>query len=306
MKEKPVFPLLMSLALPMVISMLVNALYNIVDSLFIARISEDAFTALSLVFPVQNLINSIAIGFGVGINAMIALHLGAGSQEQADRAATQGLVISLLHGLVLTAVSIPLMPAYLRLFTDNAAIVALGGTYAGIVFSFSTVLMASLAVEKILQSVGRMKLTMAGLMLGAVVNLVLDPILIFGWGPLPALGIAGAALATGIGQTTTVVMYLLVCPRMQLPVHLRRRYLRPQNGGAQPQRDLKDFFDPLAFSRAVIVADQGAHPLHNAVGGHIQKGLQFVIYAQHNNIALRISRQQPVQKRYQQRRQRQI
>ena len=163
MKEKPVFPLLMSLALPMVISMLVNALYNIVDSLFIAKISEDAFTALSLVFPVQNLINSIAIGFGVGINAMIALHLGAGNQEQADRAATQGLVISLLHGLVLTAVSIPLMPAYLRLFTDSEQTVALGVTYASIVFSFSTVLMASLAVEKILQSVGRMKLTMAGL-----------------------------------------------------------------------------------------------------------------------------------------------
>lgn len=228
MKEKPVFPLLMSLALPMVISMLVNALYNIVDSLFIAKISEDAFTALSLVFPVQNLINSIAIGFGVGINAMIALHLGAGNQEQADRAATQGLAISLVHGLVLTAVSIPLMPAYLRLFTDSEQTVALGVTYASIVFSFSTVLMASLAVEKILQSVGRMKLTMAGLMLGAAVNLVLDPVLIFGWGPLPALGIAGAALATGIGQTTTVVMYLLVCPRMKLPVHLRRRYLRPQ------------------------------------------------------------------------------
>ena len=161
MKEKPVFPLLMSLALPMVISMLVNALYNIVDSLFIAKISEDAFTALSLVFPVQNLINSIAIGFGVGINAMIALHLGAGNQEQADRAATQGLVISLVHGLVLTTVSIPLMPAYLRLFTDSEQTVALGVTYASIVFSFSTVLMASLAVEKILQSVGRMKLTMA-------------------------------------------------------------------------------------------------------------------------------------------------
>ncbi|WP_294759164.1 MATE family efflux transporter [uncultured Gemmiger sp.] len=228
MKEKPIFPLLMSLALPMVISMLVNALYNIVDSLFIAKISEDAFTALSLVFPVQNFINSIAIGFGVGINAMIALHLGAGNQEQADRAATQGLVISLLHGLVLTAVSIPLMPVYLRLFTDSEQTVALGVTYASIVFSFSTVLMASLAVEKILQSVGRMKLTMAGLSLGAAVNIVLDPVLIFGWGPIPALGIAGAALATGIGQTMTVVMYLLVCPRMELPVHLRRRYLRPQ------------------------------------------------------------------------------
>ena len=98
MKEKPIFPLLVSMALPMVISMLVNALYNIVDSLFVAQISEDAMTALSLVYPVQNLINAIAIGFGVGINAQIALHLGAGEHKKANMAATHGLMLSLLHG----------------------------------------------------------------------------------------------------------------------------------------------------------------------------------------------------------------
>ena len=117
MKEKPIFPLLVSMALPMVISMLVNALYNIVDSLFVAQISEDAMTALSLVYPVQNLINAIAIGFGVGINAQIALHLGAGEHKKANMAATHGLMLSLLHGVVITVVSILIMPTFLRMFT---------------------------------------------------------------------------------------------------------------------------------------------------------------------------------------------
>lgn len=100
MKERPVFPLLMSMALPNVISMLVNSLYNIVDSLFVARINESAMTALSLVFPVQNLLNAIAIGFGIGINALVALCLGAGEHEKADQAATHGMAFSLLHGIL--------------------------------------------------------------------------------------------------------------------------------------------------------------------------------------------------------------
>ncbi len=100
MKKKPVLPLLVSMALPNVISMLVNSLYNIVDSLFVARISEDAMTALSLVFPIQNFANAIAIGFGIGINAMIALYLGAGDHKKAETAATHGMVLSLMHGIL--------------------------------------------------------------------------------------------------------------------------------------------------------------------------------------------------------------
>lgn len=112
MKERPVLPLLLSMALPMVLSMLVNSLYNIVDSLFVAQISEDAMTALSLVYPIQNLINAVGIGFGVGINAVIAFHLGAGEQDKADMAATQGLVFSLVHAAVLTVGGIALMPPF--------------------------------------------------------------------------------------------------------------------------------------------------------------------------------------------------
>ena len=114
MKEKPVLPLLLSMALPNVVSMLVNSLYNIVDSLFVARISEDAMTALSLVFPIQNFSNAIAIGFGIGINAMIALYLGAGDREKAEIAATHGFVLSIVHGVVMMAVSIAIMPGFLR------------------------------------------------------------------------------------------------------------------------------------------------------------------------------------------------
>ena len=227
MKEKPVLPLLVSMALPNVISMLVNSLYNIVDSLFVARISEDAMTALSLVFPIQNFANAIAIGFGVGINAMIALYLGAGDRKKAETAAAHGMALSLVHGVLITLVSIAVMPGFLRRFTGDEALIAAGITYSTIVFLFATVNMAGLAFEKIFQAVGRMKVTMAALVFGCVCNILLDPVLIFGLGPVPAMGIAGAALATGIGQLLSLCVYLFVYARTQLPVRLRRSCLHP-------------------------------------------------------------------------------
>lgn len=226
MKERPVFPLLVSMALPMVISMMVNALYNIVDSFFVARISEQAMTALSLVFPVQNLINAIAIGFGVGINALIALYSGAGEHAKADTAATHGMVFALLHGVVILAVSIPAMPAFLRLFTKDEAVVAMGVQYATAAFAFAPVIMAGLAFEKQFQAVGRMSTAMAAMLCGSLANLVLDPLLIFGLGPCPKLGIRGAALATGAGQVLTLVVYLVVYRVKPIPVKLLRACLK--------------------------------------------------------------------------------
>ena len=114
MKTRPIFPLLLSMSLPMVISMLVNSLYNIIDSFFVAKISEDAMTSLSLVFPVQNFISATAIGFGIGINAMIALNLGAGDRKKAEIAATHGMVLSLIHGVVISIVCTAIMPRFLR------------------------------------------------------------------------------------------------------------------------------------------------------------------------------------------------
>ena len=114
MKDRPVLPLVLSMSLPMVLSMLVNSLYNIVDSFFVAQISEDAMTALSLVYPVQNLITAVGVGFGIGINAVIAFHLGAGEKDKADRAASQGMLLSVVHGVGLTLLCILGLPAFLE------------------------------------------------------------------------------------------------------------------------------------------------------------------------------------------------
>ena len=227
MKERPILPLLASMALPMVLSMLVNSLYNIVDSFFVAQISEDAMTALSLVYPVQNFINAAAIGFGVGINAVISIRLGAGDHRQADTAATHGMVLSALHGLLLMAASIAVMPGFLAQFTSDADVIQMGLQYSNITFSFSAVIMLDLSFEKLFQAVGRMKITMAALLAGCISNIILDPLMIFGLGPFPALGIAGAALATGIGQVLTLVVYLAAYRLFPIPVRLRRDCLKP-------------------------------------------------------------------------------
>lgn len=225
MKEKPVFPLLVSMALPMVISMLVNSLYNIIDSFFVAKIGEEAMTALSLVYPIQNFVNAAAIGFGVGINALIALYLGAGDRENADRAATHGMLFAAVHGIVIMVGSIVIMPSFLRMFTEDDTVISFGIRYSTIVFCFSVIVMLELSFEKIFQAVGRMKVTMAALIAGCITNIVLDPLLIFGIGIFPKLGITGAALATGMGQVVTLVVYLVVYAKSRMPVRLKREYL---------------------------------------------------------------------------------
>lgn len=225
MKEEPVLPLITSMALPMVISMMVNSLYNIVDSFFVAQISEEAMTALSLVFPVQNFINAVSIGFGVGINALIAYYLGAGNAETANRAAVHGMALSALHGIVLMIACIAIMPQFLSAFTNNAQVIDMGVRYSNIAFSFSLIIMLGLAFEKIFQAVGNMKVTMIALMAGCITNIILDPLLIFGIGPFPEWGIEGAAVATGIGQIVTLLIYLFVYANYPLRVRLSRSYL---------------------------------------------------------------------------------
>ena len=225
MKEKSIFPLLLSMSLPMVISMAVNSLYNIVDSYFVAKISEDAMTALSLVFPIQNFINAVAIGFGVGINAMIAQYLGAGRRDKADETLTQGMVLAVIHGIVMMILCIIGIPYFLRLFTTDANVIALGVRYATIVFSFSVILSVNLTFEKMNQAIGNMKITMISLLIGCGLNIILDPMIIFGIGPFPKLGIAGAALATGFGQCVPIVIYIAAYLKRPKRVAFRREYL---------------------------------------------------------------------------------
>ena len=228
MKERPVLPLILSMALPMVLSMLVNSLYNIVDSFFVAQISEDAMTALSLVYPIQNFINAVAIGFGVGINAVIAFHLGAKNFDRADMAATQGLVLSCVHGVVLTVGGIAVMPVFLRMFTDSEAVVELGVRYSAVAFAFTLIIQIGLTFEKLFQAVGRMKATMAAMLSGCIANILLDPVLIFGLGPFPEMGIEGAALATGIGQLLTLAVYLALYFARPISVDIRGKHRGPR------------------------------------------------------------------------------
>ena len=227
MREKPVLGLLLSMALPMVISMMVNSLYNIVDSFFVAKISESAMTALSLVYPLQNLVNALMIGFGVGINAVIAFYLGAKDFKKADDAASQGLFYNVAQGLLMTVVCIAVMPSFLRLFTSDEEVISLGVRYSNIVFLFAVALAVELAFEKTYQAVGKMAVSMFCMIMGCVVNIILDPILIFGLGPVPSMGIEGAALATGIGQTVNAGLYVIFYAIRPISVHIRLGQMKP-------------------------------------------------------------------------------
>ena len=146
MKEKNILPLVLSMSLPMVISMAVNSLYNIVDSYFVARLSEDAMTALALVYPVQNLITAIAVGFGIGINACVAFYLGANDQLRADRAASQGVLLSIFHGVILTVVCIGGMPLFLRMFSSDEAVVGMALAYSVRAFAFAVMVTVGIAM----------------------------------------------------------------------------------------------------------------------------------------------------------------
>ena len=227
MKEKPVGPLLASMALPMVFSMLVNSLYNIVDSFFVAQISEQAMTALSLVYPIQNMINAVAIGFGIGINARVSYHLGAGDKKMADTAATHGFILSVIHGILMTAVSLAIIPAFLRMYTQDETVIRMGQEYSTIVFLFSTVISISLFFEKLFQAVGRMKVSMIALLAGCISNIILDPFLIWGIGFFPKMGIRGAALATGIGQLLPILVYGGFYVLRPIPVRVTPKAMKP-------------------------------------------------------------------------------
>lgn len=221
MKERKILPLVLSMSLPMVISMAVNSLYNIVDSYFVAKISEDAMTALSLVYPVQNLMTAVGVGFGIALNAKIAFALGAGKKEEANQAASTGMVLSLVHGMVLMLICLLGMPWFLSLYTKKEKIIEMGLIYANRAFLFSVIIMFGISLEKIFQSLGKMKVSMISMMCGFVVNIVLDPLMIFGIGPFPKTGMAGAAYATGIGQTISLLTYILFLYIEPIPVSFK-------------------------------------------------------------------------------------
>lgn len=208
MKTHKVLPLVMSMAVPMVLSMLINSLYNIIDGFFIAKISENAMTAISLVFPLQNIAAAVSIGFGVGANAVTAFFLGEGDQKNADGAASLSLLLSAVHSILLTIILLAVTAPFLQKFTNVQEVLDYGRRYGYIVFAFLFIGQVGLVYEKLFQAIGRVRITMASMIAGCVTNIILDPVMIFGLGPCPAMGIEGAAIATVIGQAVTLVWYL--------------------------------------------------------------------------------------------------
>ena len=204
------------MSLPMVISMVINALYNIVDSYFVAKVSEDAMTAISYIFPIQYLANAFGIGFGVGINAVVSYYLGAKKNKCANYSATIGVILSIIHGIILSIICFFISKPFLLLFTSNKDIINYGLDYYYIVVFFSPIITITMALEKILQATGKMKTTMICMAIGAIVNIILDPIFITNLN----LGVKGAAIATGIGLFVTLITYIIVYIFVKLPLKI--------------------------------------------------------------------------------------
>ena len=220
----PVNKLLISMALPMIISMLVQALYNIVDSIFVSRICEDALTAVSLAFPVQNLMIAISSGTGVGVNALLSRSLGAKNQEAADKAAKNGIFLAICSYLVFLVLGLTACNLFFRTQTDSETIIAYGDTYLSICMICSFGMFVQMMFERLLQATGRTIYTMFTQGTGAIINIILDPILIFGMFGMPKLGIAGAAVATVTGQIIAGVMAVFFNFKFNTDVSLKGKF----------------------------------------------------------------------------------
>ena len=215
----PVKKLIITMSLPMMVSMLVQALYNVVDSIFVARLSENALTAVTLAFPLQNLMIAVGSGTGVGVNALLSRALGEKKFKRADKAANMALLLSFCNFLIFVVVGLFVSGVFIRSQTADAEIAAMGTTYLKIVNGLSIGLMFQMMFERLLQSTGRTMQSMVSQMTGAIINIILDPIMIFGYFGLPAMGVAGAALATVIGQITAAVIGLFLNLRTNSDIH---------------------------------------------------------------------------------------
>ncbi|MGI6070068.1 MAG: MATE family efflux transporter [Blautia sp.] len=221
MGTKPVFPLLVSMAIPPMVSMLIQSLYNVVDSIFVARLSEEALTAVSLVYPLQNLSLAASVGLGIGMSSCISRSLGARRQKEAEEAVSHGMLFTAIQGFLFILIGWFLSKPFLQMFTDNQEILEMAVQYSKIVICLAFGSHFHITIEKIFQSTGNMVVPMILQGVGALINIILDPVLIFGLGGFPAMGIKGAAVATIIGQMAACALALLLQTRnreLRIPV----------------------------------------------------------------------------------------
>ena len=227
MGVQPVGRLLAGMAIPMMISMLVQALYNVVDSVFVSRISENAFNAVGLAFPLQNLMIAVGAGTAVGINTLLSRSLGEKKQDMADRAAGTGIFLSLCSAVVFALIGIFLSrPFFMAQAKTVPEIVEMGTAYTRICLGLSVGLFCQFCFERLLQSTGRTMLSMVTQLIGAVINIILDPVFIFGLCGMPKMGVTGAAVATVLGQFVGALLAILLNLKYNPEIRIRLRLIR--------------------------------------------------------------------------------
>ena len=217
--------LLVSMSLPLMISMFVQALYNIVDGIYVAQISEDAFTATSLAFPAQMLMTALALGLGAGANSLISRRLGAREFDGADRAAGNGITLSFITFFAVMIFGIFGSEWFISLFTDDANLISLGADYLSICATYSIGIYVSIMCERLLQATGNAAISMVTQLAGAITNIIFDPILIFGRYGFPEMGIKGAAIATVMGQIVSALLGIIFNNVKNHEIHLSLRHL---------------------------------------------------------------------------------
>lgn len=227
MGTMPVNKLLISMSLPMIISMLVQAMYNIVDSVFVAQISENALTAVSLAFPLQNLMIAFAGGTAVGVNALLSRSLGEKNQDHVSQTAVNSVFIFLVTAVIFMIAGLTLSNLFFNVQTTNTEIVNAGTQYSMIVVGCSIGLFCQFLFERLLQATGRTLFTMVTQGLGAIINIILDPIFIFGLCGFPKMGVAGAALATITGQIIACLLALFFNLKFNHDIHFKFKRFRP-------------------------------------------------------------------------------
>ncbi|MCF2555137.1 MATE family efflux transporter [Faecalicatena contorta] len=223
----PIPRLLITMSLPMMLSMLVQALYNIVDSMFVAKLSEDALTAVSLAFPIQNLMIAVASGTGVGVNALLSRNLGEKDFEGANRAARNGLFLAVVSCIVFAVAGGFGSHFFFAMQTDNPVILKYGTQYMTIITVCSVGIFLQITFERLLQSTGKTIYNMITQGTGAIINILLDPVMIFGLFGFPRLEVAGAALATVTGQLVAVILSFFFNHAKNKEINIRMRHFRP-------------------------------------------------------------------------------
>ena len=223
----PVNKLLMNMSLPMMISMLVQALYNVVDSIFVSRIDENALTAVSMAFPIQSLMIALGVGTGVGVNALLSRSLGEKDYDRVNKAAGNGIFLAGINYLVFLLVGILVTTPFYLSQTKDAQILSYGQQYLTIICCCSFGMYGQFIFERLLQSTGRTFYTMITQSIGAIINIILDPIFIFGYFGVPKMGVAGAAIATVIGQIVAGTIALVINIKKNDEIQLKLKGFRP-------------------------------------------------------------------------------